>query len=62
MRIRAFETLYLDAMMHLSRTLDKKVLSEKGSYIWKEWTSKKEFLDLTSKGSFAFKLVIWILR
>ena len=56
------EILYLDVMMYLSHKLDKKTFSQKFSFIWKEWTNRKDLFDLTSKGSFAFKFFLWVLR
>ena len=52
----------LDAAVYLNRTLDKMELSAQLYYIWKEWTSGQDFLDLTSKPTFAFKFILWMLR
>ena len=48
--------------VNLSQRLDHKSLAEKMSYIWNEWTCKKNFYDLNSKGSFLFKFFLWGLR
>ena len=50
-------------MVYLSNELDGKSLSKKISHIWTEWTRKDvPLFDITSKGSFAFKLFLWCLR
>ena len=52
----------LDVMVYLSKNLDDKPLSEKLTFIWSEWTGTYDLLDIPSKGSFAFKLLLWALR
>ena len=48
---------------YLSRELDGKSLPEKISHLWTEWTRKDiPLFDITSKGSFAIKFVLWCLR
>ena len=51
-------------MVYLSNELDKKPLSEKISHLRTEWTRKdvNKLFDVTSIGSFAFKLLLWGLR
>ena len=49
-------------MVSLSLILDQKSLTKKISFIWNEWTNQKDFLNFTSKESFAFKLFLWVLR
>ena len=52
----------LDAMVYLSKNLDDKPLSEKLTFIWSEWTGTYDLLDIPSKGSVAFKFLLWVLR
>ena len=50
-------------MVYLSKELDGKSLSEKICHLWGEWTRKDiPLFDVTSKGSFAFKICLWFLR
>ena len=49
-------------MGYLSKNLDDKPLTEKLTFIWSEWTRTYDLLDVTSKGSFAFKYLLWVLR
>ena len=50
-------------MVYLSKELDEKSLSEKISHLRTEWTRKDiPLFDVTSKGSFAFKLLLWVVR
>ena len=50
-------------MVYLSNELDKKPLSEKISHLRTEWTRNDiPLFDITSKGSFAFKFLLWGLR
>ena len=48
-------------MVYLSKELDDKTMSEKISHIWTEW-NRKPLFDVTSIGSFLFKLFLWCLR
>ena len=53
----------VDIMVYLSKELDGKSLSEKTSHLWTEWTRKDvPLFDVTSIGSFIFKLCLWCLR
>ena len=61
-KVTVFLFFCLDVMVYLSKKLDNKPESEKLTFIWREWTSTYDFLDLTSKGSFVFKFLLWCLR
>ena len=49
-------------MVYLSKNLDDKPLSENLTFIWREWFGTYDLLDITSKGSVAFKFLLWVLR